>query len=364
MTLTILYIDTERVWRGGQEQLFGLMLGMMKRGHQVTLAAPPGCPLSSKAIRSGIATINFQQRAEMSVLALSKFFAAIRTQRPDILHFNTPRAILSGGLAARLSSVPATVVSRRVNFPLRSSLSTFKYNYLVDRILTVSYSIRSTLLRAGVRANKVQVVYEGVDLDWVDAQSEAEKLTPDTAGPFVVTVAHLSPEKGHATLLRAISLLKDRFPGTRYYIMGEGNLRNELEGQASRLSIADHVVFTGFRADCEALMSQFDLFCLPSLSEGLSSAILAAMANRLPVVATDVGGIPELVKDGETGRVVVPNCERELAKALESLLESPSLRRRMGEAGRRRIEQEFTVERKLDETERAYLKLLGSRNIR
>ena len=106
-------------------------------------------------------------------------------------------------------------------------------------------------------------------------------------------------------------------------------------------------------------MKSFDIFCLPSLSEGLSSAILAAMSNRLPVVATAVGGIPELVIDRETGLLVPPRDPERLARALQELLDSPDLRKRMGESGRRRVEDYFTLEKKIRNFERLYLELLG-----
>ena len=175
---------------------------------------------------------------------------------------------------------------------------------------------------------------------------------------MVGIVAHLSSEKGHGTLLRAIAELKDSCPETLLLIVGDGELRAELEDAVKDLGISDLVEFLGFRSDVEGLIKQCDIFCLPSLSEGLSSAILAAMAARLPVIATSVGGIPELVQDNVTGKLVNPNQPQELAVALEALLKDPVLRTRMGKSGRQRVESHFTLKQKLDATERAYEKLL------
>ena len=273
------------------------------------------------------------------------------------MHFNTPRPLLAGGIACRLSRVPGVVISRRVNFPLRSWLSNLKYNYLVDRVFTVSASIRETLIRNGVSSSRVSVIYEGVDLDWFDQQMA--RLALQRRGRTLVgTVAHLSPEKGHATLLSAIAELKDRSPEALLLIVGDGELRAELEATVIDLGISDQVKFLGFRSDVEGLLKQFDIFCLPSLSEGLSSAILAAMAARLPVVATSVGGIPELVQNSVTGKLVKPNQPHELALALETLLKDQVLRERMGNAGRQRVDSHFSLQQKLDATERAYEELL------
>jgi len=361
-SLKILYVDTETVWRGGQEQLLSLMTGMLARGHKVWLASPLTALLSRKAHSAGVKVVQFNQRSEFSPLAFFRLLSILRHNRFDLIHFNTPRAILAGGISARLINRPAIVASRRVNFALRSRLSAWKYNLLVDRVLTVSSSIRETLIEGGLREEKVRVVYEGVELEWIDSL-EAGSIELETDGVVIGTVAHLSHEKGHGSLLLAVSRLKAEFPDARFFIAGDGEKKDELEQLANRYGISDRVIFAGFRTDCEALMKRFDIFCLPSLSEGLSSAIMAAMANRLPVVSTRVGGIPELVTHNETGYLVSPDSPEELAEALARLIRSGELRRKMGEAGRRRVESRFTVALKQSKTAAAYSELLREKQI-
>ncbi len=361
--LKILYVDTEKIWRGGQEQLFGLMTGMKRRGHAICLAAPKRSALFQKAFKAGIGVFDFRQRQELSPAALFRLWSLGKEGRFDVVHSNTPRSIVMAGLAARLARVPAVFCSRRVVFPLRSRLSPLKYNWTTDRILTVSSSIRETLAKAGVKPSMIEVVYEGVDLAWIDRQ-HTEPITQPGQAPIVGTVAHMSPEKGHTDLLDAIVRLRAEFPRAHFYLVGDGHQKATLMERTIRLGIQDRVTFTGFRTDSEALMTQFDIFCLPSLSEGLSSAILAAMASRLPVVSTSVGGIPELVLDGVTGFLVPPRDSARLAVTLAKLLEDSDLRRKMGQAGRQRIEQQFTVQQKLDATENSYRQLLLAKGIR
>jgi glycosyltransferase involved in cell wall biosynthesis len=358
--LSILYVDTESFWRGGQEQLFSLMIGMRDRGNRVCLAAPPNSPLTAKAREAKIPAYPFKQRSELSPRAFFKLRSILNARHFDIIHFNTPRAVAAGGLAACGFRVPVRISARRVNFPLSSAFSRLKYNWLQDGIITVSESIRETLVAGGVKAAKVAVIYEGVDLGWIDSQKPP---SVDLAGDGLVvgTVAHFSPEKGHRTLIEAAAALKNRFPEVVFVLVGDGGLRPEIERNARQLEVFGQVRFVGFRSDWEALMKHFDIFCLPSLSEGLSSAILTAMGNSLPVVATGVGGIPELVAEGETGLLVIPNRPLELASALARLLSSPELRKRMGAAGRRRIETHFTLQRKLNQTEALYARLLATR---
>lgn len=356
LPLRLLYVDTEECWRGGQEQLMDLMAGMRSRGHEIWLAAPPGSPLQEKAQDRGIPTIEFRQRNELDFRSCRRL-----PGRPglfDVVHSNTPRAVLAAAWWARSRRISLRVASRRVNFPLRGRLSMWKYRYCLDRIFTVSQSIRDTLVGAGLPAEMVEVIYEGISLEAVE-RAQTDFRLPREKGPIVGIVAHLSEEKGHLDLLRAAALLRERGARFLLVIVGEGPLRERLERETAALRLGGRVLFTGFRTDCEALLKQMDIFCLPSLSEGLSSAIMAAMAARLPVVATAVGGIPELVIDGETGRLVAAGRVEELAGALGELLADSDKARAMGEAGRRRVERYFSLEAKLKATEAAYRKALA-----
>lgn len=356
--MKILYIDTENFWRGGQEQLFSLICGMMQAGHEIILASPASAPLSERVSRLGIETVHFDQRMEFSLSAFRQLYTLIKNRGVDVVHFNTPIPVFAGGIPSYLLSLsggkkPVTICSRRVNFPLKSRLSRWKYNYMVDRILTVSESISRTLVNNGVRPDLVETVYEGIDTEWIDEQKPSALPFPEDC-LVVGTVAHLSQEKGHEDILKAVSLIRHRCPETRYVFVGEGLMRGKLEAIARNLKVADIVHFTGFRKDSEALMKNFDIFCLPSLSEGLSSAIMSAMACSLPVISTNVGGIPELVIHGETGLLSEPSSPEQLAASLYRLLTSPEERVRFGKKGREIVETRFTIKHKLERTEYYY----------
>jgi glycosyltransferase involved in cell wall biosynthesis len=263
-----------------------------------------------------------------------------------------------GVLACLLAPRVRQVVSRRVDFPpIRNLLSRWKYRLPRAHYLAVSDAVRHVLLASGLPAQQVQTVYSGVDLRRFDAVSQ--NWSPFPAGTRVVgTVGHLAGHKGHRYLLEATRYLLQREPQIGVVIAGDGDLRSTLEQQATALGIAERVRFTGFCHNILGLMQGFEVFVFPSYLEGLGTAVLDAMALRKPVVATRAGGIPEMVQDGVTGLLVPPRDPEALAQAVHSLLQHPAQGRAFGEAGRKRVEQQFTVEHMAAQTLHIYQWLL------
>ncbi len=348
---SFLFVDTEKVWRGGQDQLLTLIRGLSLRGHKVHLVCRPHTLLETRAAELGVIVHPIAIQSEAGLISLFLFLLTLRKVRPQILAFNTPRAIFIGTLASRFVSVGARIVFRRVNFPLRNSLFTrFKYTWGIDCIVAISESIRLQLENCGIPASKIRTIYEGMDLSLYPAHSRAE--TRSTEEPVVVgTVAYLSREKGLNYLIEAASLIPSVQRKLRFVIVGDGDCLQELIGLVQEKGLEGVFQFAGFHSNTSQFMKTFDIFALPSLSEGLSSAILEAMATSLPIVATEVGGIPELVTDGDNGLLVAPADPVALARAIERLADNPEESRRMGLRGRSRIEKQFTLERKITETE-------------
>lgn len=171
----------------------------------------------------------------------------------------------------------------------------------------------------------------------------------------ILCVATLKTVKGHAILLEAISNMRHDIPGVELWLIGDGPLRNHLEHKVNALNLKKHVVFWGFRNDIPLLMADSDIFVLASYTESLSNAIMEAMASSLPVVSTMVGGTPELIENGKNGLLVDAGDPNQLAEALKQLCLSGSLRKRMGENGRRRIKSEFKLSEKVHELENVYI---------
>jgi glycosyltransferase involved in cell wall biosynthesis len=281
------------------------------------------------------------------VLRLAQLF---RRERIDVVHTHDERPLLYGAAAARLARVPRVVHTRHgqkarntrrqvVLFRLAASLA--------DRVACVSDDAATLTLREGVAPRRVRTVRNGIDL----ARFAYTGPAPD--GP-VVTVARLSPEKDVATLVRAAAVAVREMLSFRLEVAGDGVCMPALRQLTAELGLEEHVRFHGEVRDIPALLGRARLFVLPSVEEGISLTLLEAMARGLPVVATRIGGNPEVVADGETG-LIVPAREPEImARAMLQLLNDPEKGRRMGQAGRLRVETHFDVRRMVSAYEALY----------
>ena len=203
------------------------------------------------------------------------------------------------------------------------------------------------------------MVRNGLDLKHFDAMAAAGLREPLPEGPLVAVIGNLWPVKGHRTLIDAVAMLPSDLHHVRFICAGEGPERTPLTARIAELGLRERVVLLGHRLDVPALLSRSEAACLCSSAEGLSNALMEAMAARLPVIATRVGGNPELVRDGENGWLVPYADARALADRLTLLLRAPDLARAMGRKGRERIEQELTLERMADGYGAIYRRLLG-----
>lgn len=331
--------------------MFTLLTGLHRRGHSVQLVCQPHTLLETCAREIKIPVHPVSIRSEVGLISFFHLFAILRRVRPEVLAFNTPRAVLIGALASRFTSTRARIIFRRVSFPLRKGIFTrFKYTCSIDCIVAISKSIQLQLQACGIPASKIKTIYEGIDLSLYPRRTGLPPLFVDR--PIVVgTVAYLSREKGLNYLVEAASMIPDVRKRVRFSIVGDGECRQALKEQVKQLQLGDVFRFAGFHSDTSQFMKSFDIFALPSLSEGLSSAILEAMATSLPIVASEVGGIPELVKNEDNGLLIPPGDPAALARAIQQLVDHPEEARRMGERGRNRVELQFTLERKILETE-------------
>jgi glycosyltransferase involved in cell wall biosynthesis len=354
-----LHIDTARTWRGGQNQVLLTVLGLRAIEHRQVLVAHPEGELYRRALE-GPDLIPLAPRSEVDLTAAWKLSRIIRQWRPEIVHAHDPHAVAMAALALSFSAPtprPALVASRRVDFHLQAhSFSRWKYRQ-VDLFIAASEAIRHVLEKDGIPPRRVVIVHDGIDVAKIQRlpaiDVHAEFWLPHGA-PVLANVAALVPHKGQKFLVDAMPHVLGEVPDARLIIFGEGELRAELEHQVKAHRIEKHVLMPGFREDVLQLMKSVDVFVMSSVTEGLGSTILDAMAMKLPVVATRAGGIPEAVVHGRTGLLVPPGDARALAQAIVEVLKDAKLRQQMGEAGAARVSEQFGVGRLLSGTLAAY----------
>jgi len=284
----------------------------------------------------------------------------LKQLKPDVVHAHDPHGVAMAALALSMSTQlakPPLIASRRVDFHLRKgAMSRWKYRQ-VDCFICASEAIRRMLVADGVPEARTVTVHEGIDLDRVASAPRAnlhEELFLPHQAPIVGNVAALVPHKGQRHLVEAAALVVRKVPDARFVIAGEGELRPSLERQIKEHRLEKHVLLAGFRPDALSLHQAFDIFVMCSITEGLGTSLLDAMAAAKPIVATATGGIPEVVDDGVTGFLVQPRDDRAMADAIVRLLKDADLRQRMGLAGLKRAREKFGAERMLRETLRVY----------
>jgi glycosyltransferase involved in cell wall biosynthesis len=294
----------------------------------------------------------------------------LRRVRPAILHASLFHANLCGRLLGRLSGVPIVITWRHsveIGGQWRERINRWTAR-LDDRAVAVCELVRQAeIVRGGAPAGRVVTVYNGVDVDRFSAKEPqvVERVRRALGIPvdalLLGTVGRHSPEKDLANLLAAMVAVRDHVPTAWLVLVGGGELRGQLETQVRSLGLSDAVVFAGVRDDVPEILAALDLFVLPSRWEGLPLAVLEAMAARLPVVATAVGGVPEVVVDGLTGLLVPPGDPPALAGALLSLARDAGRRRAMGQAGYERVREHFAMAQMARAMERLYEELLAEK---
>jgi glycosyltransferase involved in cell wall biosynthesis len=357
-----LHIDTARTWRGGQNQVLLTVNGLREIGQRAALVAHPDGELRRR-VEEGLELVPLAPRTEVDLSAAWRLSRVVKRLGPDVVHAHDPHGIamaslaLSIGAASTRNGSPALVASRRVDFHLKgNSFSRWKHRQ-VDCFIAASEAIRRMLLADGVAPDHTVTVHEGIDVERVAAVPPVDVhqafWLPHHA-PVVGNVAALVPHKGQRHLIEAAHLVVQEVPDARFVILGEGELREALERQVREYHLEKHVLLPGFRTDVLGCLKGFDVFAMSSVTEGLGTSLLDAMACGKPVVATTAGGIPEVVKDGETGLLVPPRDDAAMARAIVALLGDAHARQTMGAAGLARVSERFSVERMVHETVRIY----------
>ena len=342
---------------GAQEHVFSLMSRLDTDRYDATVVSLSAGSAVRKLQRAGFPVVVIDEPDDaIAVGALTAYLADLR---PEILHTHMYRADIIGTKAAlalanaghRRPYVVSTVHSSRVRSVAdREALRNLTPH--IDHLIAVSNAIVEKIDAERPGLAPVDLIYNGVDLDRYDHQEPCCTLRDEygmEAGSQIVgVVARLEPEKGHQTLIDAWPHVLRRVPDAYLLVVGEGSRRDYLEHQAAANRVAHRVVFTGRRDDVPAVTAALDVAVLPSHREAQGLSILEAMALSRPVVASDVGGIPEMIEDGVTGLLVPPHDSEALAAAIIRLLRDHPYADMLGRAGHDLVHDRFCIELMVD----------------
>lgn len=375
--IKVLHIHTLPVISGSGINTLLTMKGLNRNKYEVEFACAPGGSLIDKVKREGIrfqSIKHFRQKINLfnDCLALWELVRLMSQKKYDIVHTHNSKAGFIGRLAAKISRVSIIIHTihgfafheyerppRRILFIL---LERFAARFS-DRLITVSEPLKEWGLRLNIgKPNKYVTIYDGIEVEKfkvnVNIDEKKKELGIKPKEKIVGVVAKLWEGKGHETILEAAPQVIKEIPNVKFLFVGEGYLRNRLETRVRELGLSNRVIFAGFRTDIPEITATFNIALLVSLFEGMGRVLLEAMVLGKPVIATKVGGIVDVVKDGETGIVIPPEDVDALAKAIITLLKDKKVARRMGEAGKRRIDERFTAETMVEKINQVYEKLI------
>ncbi len=355
--MRILHLNTEKGFRGGERQLLLLAHGLRRRGHNQQVVC-----LEDEALYHQLAVEDIPAAGVRRPLLLGVHSPRLRSRvrriaeefGADIVHAHTGNAhtLAAGAFLGRLP----VVTTRRVDFALKDNAATRrKYTAPGQHFIAISSGVRAALLRGGVPDERITTVYSGIDLDR-PAGGDRSKLRGEwlagRKGPLIGFIGALVDHKAPWTLAEAAPAIVERLPGARVIFLGEGECRPEIEELQHRYPELIHLA--GWRDDLADCLAALDLFVMPSKEEGLCTAIAEAMAAGVPCVASQAGGIPDLVVDGKTGVLVPPLDRLTLAEAVTSLWNDPPRRQRLAENALRHVQEHFTADAMVEGTLAVY----------
>lgn len=367
MTLHVLHIDSESGWRGGENQLRLLVIGLAGHGVVSHVAARPGSLAATRLADAGATVVEVPMRGSFNPRAAWRLAHYCDAHRIQIIHAHTANAHSLGLLLKRLRPDLKLVVHRRVDYrPSHGFWSRRKYlSTAIDRFVAISEAVRQILLDYGIPSERINLVRSAVpmgrhaSIDRTQARQQlasAFGIAPELT--FIGNASALTHQKGYETLLDAFARLKSQNVNFHGFIAGDGELRDALERQRIALGLEHDVTFLGFIEEIPSFLAGLDILAVPSRFEGLGTIILDAIDAGLCVVASRVGGIPEIIIEGVTGLLAPVDDAETLARQLAKAAGDPDLRQRLNTAAKLHVMQRFAVEAMVEGNLAVYHSLL------
>lgn len=364
--LTILHTESSIGWGGQEIRVLTEALHLSARGHHVLIACPRESRLYERALRIDLQVIAIPFKRAIDPQAVWHVYRILKREKVEILNTHSSVDSWVASSAARMVGIPV-VRTRHLSVPVRKNLfSRLVYSHLCDRIVTTGEVIRGLLIRElRLDPAKVIAIPTGVDLDHFDPRRVSgdrvrAELGLKASVPLVGMVAVLRSWKGHRFFLEAVPLIVKKVPQVRVLIVGDGPQRGNIQRWVEEMGLKEVVVMAGHREDIPEVLAALDVVVSASTAaEGVPQVLVQALAMERPVVATGVGGVPEVIRDWETGLLVPSGDHRVLAERMVRLLQEKEIAIGLGRRGRKLVEKEYGLETMLDRLEVLYQGILN-----
>lgn len=351
---------------GVERQLLSLVANLDKEKYDICVGYFEGKgELEREFQDTGIKTKKFKFIGLWDISIWRRLYQDMKANRYDIVHTHGFKADLYGAVFGKLAGVPVIISTvhnqeQYLKNPIIRLLEKWIISPIDDTIIVVSEGVKRFLIKTcGIPEGKIKKVYYGinpVDIKIDKSKDIRAEFDIDKDGILIGCIGRLVEQKGHKYLIRAAKRVIEKIPEAKFLIVGRGKLEKDLRNLADRLNLDSGIIFTGFRENVYSIIDKLNLIVMPSLWEGFGLVLLEAMTLGKPIVATDVGGIPEVVRDKEEGILVSPQDPKALAEAIILLLEDQSLASRLGETGKLAVRERFSVARMVEEVELIYNK--------
>lgn len=324
-----------------------------------------------RALGVPVECLNIKHLRELD--AIPRLTSYLKSIRADLVHTQLEAANILGNISAKLLRLPSVCTIHvmpsldvKTKTKLHQKVEWFTLRHFCDRVIAVSEEARQYHLSiSGASNGQVKTIYNGIDLTTfsnMDLAQERSQVRAELGIPpeadVLVTVAVLRPPKGMQFLIRAMPAILASHPNTYYLVVGSGSHREALVEEVSRAGVNERIIFAGMRKDVPRLLAASDIFVLPTLTEALPTVLAEAMAARLPLIASRVGGIPEMIIEGQNGFLVEPEDQESLSRVCIRLLKHQEERATMGSEGWRIVNQKFSIQRQVEQLKDLYLEQL------
>ncbi len=365
--MKILHLSSERTWRGGEQQIAYLIGESIKQGVECFVACRKESAFEEYCQKENIQFFSVGFKNELDFKTALQIKRICKTQGIDIVHMHSSHSHAIGVWSYILGNKAKLVLSRRVDFPIKDNfLSRFKFNHKsIERIVCVSHKIEEIMRKDLKNPDICTTVHSGIDLRRFENSKNNQilhteyKLSPTCK--VIANISAIAPHKDFYTFVDTVEELVKKLTNVKFFIIGEGGERENIENYIAQKKLQEHIILTGFRQDIPDIMQEIDIFLMTSETEGLGTTILDAFANHVSVVATKGGGIPEAVIHEKTGLLADIKDSKKLAKNVIDLFNDPDKKQKLSIQAHKWLLENFIKEKTANKTINIYQEILNKK---